>query len=441
MDKVIYKNNNAFLIKLESGFSAIINPLVDNGIKILNNPQIDIYNKINNKRNIAEISKITGHHRKAVINLLEKLSPISIANTNGVFKEKQYQPNKKALTFWVHITDKCNLNCCYCYISTKKTKLSITFDTLEQLKTKILELVNHKKLDRVKLRLSGGEPFTQFDLWKNFITELIKDFSKTQCYLHVGCLTNMTILNYEIINFIKNNKIGIGISLDGIDEWHDKARPYLSGRGSFKHIKANIDRLIENDIGFNIMVVASDENIHGLLTLTKFLVSKNIPFRFSDVKSRNFNREKFLKVLHECYDYIENEIENGYRFSKLHKLCDLNFSTVSPSVCSMGKSGAAIYVNGDIYFCHTHFGEQKPIGNLFENDDLFTIINRGIKHIPKLNIECKSCKYKFVCAGGCPVFRNANNKSHECDVFKQIIPRVFKLIAKERLFQVINSLN
>jgi len=431
-------NPDLMQFDMQEGFFAVANPLVNNGVRLLSRPQKDILEKIDGQRDINEIAASVNMPFSAVESTINRLNLINAVTDGDVFEIQQYEVNNKFLTLWIHITDRCNLKCSYCYIPTIRKPTDIQEETLDGLRNKLLELVDLYDIEKISLRLAGGEPFSKFSLWKDWVANLKEHFENSPCYLHVGCLTNMTIMNDEILEYVQKYKIGLGISLDGINDWHDKTRIYINGKPSFKTVSQNIKRLQSLGIGFNIMVVASNNNIGGLLEATKYFIEHNIPFRFSDVKGEDFNRQEFREVLSACYQEIETAIESGYEFSRLHSLCDLNFGMVSPNACSMGKNGAAIYVDGGIYFCHTQFGDKEPLGGVISKDDLFTTIRKGQELFlaEEKHEDCMKCRYRLVCASGCPVYRTEDNKSPECELFHSVIPRIFYLMAKERLYKV-----
>lgn len=46
--------------------------------------------------------------------------------------------------------------------------------------------------------------------------------------------------------------------------------------------------------------------------------------------------------------------------------------------------------------------------------------------------DCKICKYRSICTSGCPVYR-VNGKDPQCSIYHKFIPRIYDLLAKERL--------
>ena len=134
----------------------------------------------------------------------------------------------------------------------------------------------------------------------------------------------------------------------------------------------------------------------------------------------------------DIYDTMEDEINNNFSIMDKYSYCDLNIKKPKKHVCGMGINGAAIYLDGSIYFCHTHFGTHKSIGSLFDDKNLLEIIKNGNHYNSQLSEECQNCIYEMICAGGCPVYR-VNGKSVECDLYKKTIPSIYKLLAKEKL--------
>jgi len=435
----IYKNPKFFFTDINNeNFYGLINPFNKNGVKIITKEQHSFLNLFEDNINLDVLSSISGYQVETItkmVNLFSKIGVLSFnSNFNSLEKNNSFKfDNIKKISFWIHITDTCNLRCTYCYISTKETFNTMEDKTLKQLEIKLIELKKkYPNIEHMTLKLSGGEVFSKFSFWKDKILKIKKNLKQHNLGVRIVCLTNMTILNDEIIKFLIDEDIGLGISLDGFEEYNS-SRVFVNGKNSFETVKRNLLKLKENNISFGIMTVVSNKNLNGLVNLTKFLIENKLSFRFSDVKGENLDKIKFQKILEECYKLMEDNIGNDFSFKHQFKLSDLNINSPSEKVCSMGTSGAAVYLDGSIYFCHTHFGVKEPIGSLFdEKNDLLEAIHKGNKYLGELSEECDECMYKLICAGACPVYR-VNGKSPECELFKQTIPHIYNVLAKERL--------
>lgn len=333
--------------------------------------------------------------------------------------------NITSLNFWVHLTDNCNLTCDYCYISTLETQKSMSENTIHEFSNKLNQtILKYPDIETITLKLAGGEPLSKFNHWKHEIQLLINNLKKMKIKLNIRIVTNLTILNNEIITFCKINNITFAVSLDGLDEYHNKYRKFKNKDGSYKIIENNLLKLKNREVLYAILVTISNDNIEGILDLVEYLLDNNITFRLADAKGVNIDKVKLLEVLDNCYRLMKNY--NNFDIKYKHLLCDLNFIQPSETPCSMGVTGGAIYINGDIYFCHSQFGSNQSLGNIFETNDLLSVIQKGYK-FHNLSDECQECEFKNICAGGCPLYRTKENKSPMCEIFKSTIPKIQKL--------------
>jgi len=333
--------------------------------------------------------------------------------------------NITSLNFWVHLTDNCNLTCDYCYISTLETHKSMSKNAINEFSNKLYKtILKYPNIKTITLKLAGGEPLSKFDYWNSEIQSLIDIFGKQDIKLNIRIVTNLTILNDDIIEFCKINNITFAVSLDGLNEYHDKYRKFKNQKGSYTIIENNLLKLKNSKVLFAILVTISNDNLDGILELVKYLLDNNITFRLADAKGVNIDKVKLLEVLDNCYKLMENY--DNFNIKYKHLLCDLNLIEPSNTPCSMGVSGGAIYINGDIYFCHSQFGSNQSLGNIFETDDLLSLVQKGYK-FHSLSNECQECEFKNICAGGCPLYRTNDNKSPMCEIFKSTIPKIKKL--------------
>jgi uncharacterized protein len=427
-------------VNIDDEFTLLVNPYVIDGLRLLNKSQIDVFKKLDEGKNILVIAHESGKSVKQIEDFITLLSEKKILVENNQPEFPFFGSFYPSIDFWVHTTDSCNLRCQYCYIQTKDSQNSIESSVIEKFLSKIIETVKSKGLKIVTLRLAGGEPFLRFNVWKFYILDLQNKLRSHECVLKVSFLTNLTILTDEIIEFIKSERINVGISLDGLKEFHNKTRPFVTGKGSFDVIFANIRRLIQNDIHPSIMTVVTNDNLDGLEDFTKFLVDHELPFRYSMVQAENFDYDKAFVVFEKIYSFIETKIDNGYSIEKMHKLCDLKLLNIFNQTCGAGLNTGTIYSDGNIYFCQQQVGSQYYIDSIYSDDDLLDIINKGNHFNGQLSSECEKCSFRYICTGGCPLTR-VNDKSPSCEFFKKFIPIIYRLIGKERLYQIKNSLS
>lgn len=422
-------------INLDNEFVLIVNPFFKNGVRIINKRQVELIKLFNGEKSIENISRESGYDVNQIKSFVSLLRKNNCLVEEELSKDLCFKHSDKVVDFWVHTTDSCNLRCHYCYIHTKDAPQNIELNVIEKFQEKILQTVKARKLKLVILRLAGGEPFLRFDLWKSNLLRLKKQLERFECKLNVTFLTNLTLLNDDIINFIKAENFNISVSLDGLGSYHDKARPYANGKGSFDVILKNIFKLIDNGISPYIMTVVSDDNLDGLVDFTKFLVDYNLSFRYSIVQADHFNYEKAFAVFKKVYSFLGEEIDKGYPFESKHQFGELKLLNIFDQNCGAGRDSGTIYSNGDIYFCQQQVGTKEIIGSIFSDEDLLDIVKKGNYFNDNLSDECQECNYRYVCTGGCPLVR-IDGKSPSCDFYKKIIPILYRLIGKERLYSI-----
>lgn len=434
MTVIPIKSPHLLVKPIDEQYYYAVNCFYPNSLRILNKSQFDILTAVDNQSSVSALS----HKLSIQTNVLEKffgiLSQTEIIRFDGHFTKPQKPQIPQSLNFWIHITNRCNLSCGYCYISTLNTTAGMSNDTQTKLLNKLIETVRGRNITSIKLRLAGGEPLSQFKAWKTFIPEAKTQLKSFGCDLTISFLTNLTILNDEILTFSKENDIRFGVSLDGIAQFNDASRTFRNGTGSFNVIDKNLQRLMENGIPVSVNTVVQNQNLQGLPDLTRYLIDLNIPFRYSIVKGENINPELLERYLYESYGIMEEAIHSGWSFSGKHQFCDLKPNELGFQTCASGFAGGAINVDGRFNYCHVHFGNtnQDSFSIFDENIDLVDMIEQG-SHFENLkSADCSLCKYNAICTSGCPVYR-VNGKDPQCSIYHKFIPLIYQLQAKERL--------
>ena len=433
-----FKTPHLIIRHIEDDFFVVVNSWLPKKIRVINKKQLDILNLVNGINSIESISNFLSIEQNVTLSVLALFEDSCIVNYSNffeVFEKKRGTP--KVLSLWVHTTNKCNLTCSYCYISTLQTTGAMKPEVIAKLGESLVQTAKAKKLKHIKLRLAGGEPLLQFQTWKPFIISMTDQLSKIGCIFSTSFLTNLTFLTDEIIEFAKSYNIGFGISLDGFDFYHDITRKFHNGKGSFDIVDKNLQKLKECGLKLSTSTVITESNMDGLPALTEYLIEQNIHFRYSIIKGESIDRQKLSTLLNQSYSIMEKAIESGWNFSTLHKLCDLKPSELGVETCSSGFNGGAVYVDGGVYFCQVQFGnDKKSNGSIFEeNTDLLQLIEKGSNYIGTKSNDCQTCNYKHVCTSGCPMYR-IERKDPNCGIYHEFVPIIYKLMGKQKLFNI-----
>ena len=169
---------------------------------------------------------------------------------------------KGPVVIW-NLIRRCNLQCKHCY----STSLDIDFKdelSTEQVKTTIDDLkVAHVPV----LILSGGEPLLRPDIYE--ITEYAK-----QKGFYLALSTNGTLINEDNIEAIKAAEYQyVGISIDGLEEFHDEFRRQ---KGSFKTSMHAIKLCKDAGIKVGMRLCLTRENFKDLPAMLNLMEENSV---------------------------------------------------------------------------------------------------------------------------------------------------------------------
>ncbi|MFC1757088.1 radical SAM/SPASM domain-containing protein [Patescibacteria group bacterium] len=212
-------------------------------------------------------------------------------------------------------TTKCNLDCQMCYQKSERSTDAKDL-TLEEVKEIFLNLKNsNKKLKYVSL--IGAEVFMRLDLME--IIEFLDNIN-----LKVYLATNGTLINERNIDKLKSlkNVTGIGYSLDGLKDVHNKIR----GRDYAFDKLINAIELTKDCFSLTVNSVVMNENMDKILEIGKFVKEIGVSnyalqFEMSSTFEEIEKSGKVLRVNKEDFA-IEKKENTGYRFGK-KKILDL----------------------------------------------------------------------------------------------------------------------
>lgn len=164
---------------------------------------------------------------------------------------------------WIFITDKCNLNCDYCFFSGKKARYRLSRNQISVLFSALPKL---KALDFI---ISGGEPLLFWRKTKDLIERIRSDFGRGSITLQSNCL----LLSLQKIKYLRSSGVVIEPGIDGGFQANYKHRKGIT-RENFRSFLDNLKLISEHGCRMNpTMTVHPDEtagmfdNFRALLSL------------------------------------------------------------------------------------------------------------------------------------------------------------------------------
>ena len=351
-------------------------------------------------------------------------------------------PELKLLVLWV--TTDCNLRCRYCYANGGSNAKYMDWQVA---KKAIDFMINHSRSFTVQF--AGGEPLLNMDL-----IEKVVNYTQglNVCY---QLQTNATLIDLKMAMRLKQLKIGIGVSLDGLPEINDYLRPFSDGKGSTIATITGLQYLGAVGTRVGLTCVLSANNVEGLprlVELTSYLGNiEGITFdvlrpvgkaRENDV--RQANPRLAARYLNAALRRVDEITDQGGREVKFREVEQVKYLLSTRGVrqhhCYFDTSQMlVIKPEGDVYPCPslTSFPEFY-LGNIMEQN-FSKELPVNLEKAKKLIIypdRCFTCPERWLCGGPCLAQVYAQRKlSDKINLTGCVIKKVFinYVLKKSRL--------
>lgn len=173
-------------------------------------------------------------------------------------------PRAGASKYYVlKLAGRCNINCTYCYIFNKgdssyaERPKFMNRAVASQALQRIFSYARATGLQEVGLVLHGGEPLLIGKAWIRWFADEIAATAPEGLFVRLSVQTNATLIDEEWIDLFRSTSMGVGVSIDGPPEWHDRFRVSHSGSGTYAETRRGIDLLRASDTPFGVLCVAS----------------------------------------------------------------------------------------------------------------------------------------------------------------------------------------
>jgi uncharacterized protein len=325
--------------------------------------------------------------------------------------------SKQLSIMYLNISTYCNLACKYCFIEnnpiTNNCFQKMDFTTAKIAVDKFVGEINRNNIDEAQIIIYGGEPLTNFEL----LQKIIQYIRKIKYDLAVTIITNGTLLREKEALFLKQNKIGIGISLDGPKKINDKNRVFRGSNDSvYDSAIKGIKILNKYNCNYCVSATVTNDvlnNQEKVFSWIKGLKIKNIFWNLYHYSSYVDEKEweKFYKKMSNfilnMYTRLDTIGVDEERVKEQLKLfLDKKFKFHNCG--AVGLNQITVQPNGNVCICQGDSRSSDTIVGNIITDDISTILsnsknNKWLEMYTIDRSECKKCPAISVCGGGCPL--------------------------------------
>src|SRR5271166_59 len=327
----------------------------------------------------------------------------------------------------------CNINCSYCYLSDRRSKAVVSKETLSNLFSEVF--ASGWIHDCLSVVWHAGEPMVLPPGFYRDAFRAIDALKPTGVSVSHSFQTNGTLIDDAWCDFLVEEEVGVGVSIDGPKHLHDRNRLTRSGRGTFDKTIAGIRLLRRNGVPFHVISVLSTASMAAAREMFDFYVEEgieevcfNVEESEGDHVSRSFAETgieaayyRFLSEFWRLSSAMPGKItfirEIEHALQQVIRPKDAPFSNqlVEPfSITSMDWAGHISTFSPELLGLKNALYGNFLLGNI--NHDALVDMPRQANFARMLeDIEAgvamcrESCEYFSVCGGGEPVNKLAEN--------------------------------
>jgi len=353
----------------------------------------------------------------------------------------------------------CNLDCKYCFYKHRSPEVGAGKQRMsEQVLQRLIKDYMQLGFGVCGFSWQGGEPTLMgLDFYERAV-ELQKRYGRGGQQVSNALQTNAILLDDKWCKFLHGNKFLVGISIDGLKEFHDFYRKDHAGRGTFDKVMAAIENCKKHNVEFNTLTLLNDKNVDHPDELFDFLTGLGVKYlqfitcverdpQTGEIADFSITPDQYGQFLCRIFDrWFEFGPQNlSIRdFDSILSYC----ATGKHTICTYDKQCSSYIViehTGDVFPCDFFVEPKWRLGNIFEApiDKLANSAKKREFARAKENLcdRCLVCQHLAVCRAGCTKDRAAANKnanwntpSYFCQSYKKFfdhaLPRFMQIAAK-----------
>jgi len=315
----------------------------------------------------------------------------------------------------LYLAEACNLRCRYCYVNDNDALNNGLMPW--EIARQAVDLLFHRadQAEEVGITFFGGEPLLNKPVMRQVITYSQGLGVRHGKRVRYSLTTNATLLDDEVIGYIKKYNFGLMISLDGPREVHDRVRLFADGRGSFEAATRNIRRLMRRRRAVTVRCTLSNQCLDRP-RIVQFLED----FGFTRVAMSRCTGKSHRLGPYDIgpEENAELQAQDGYFLDRLLDQLSrgepVRFNPWATALrnihdqqnrrirCGVGRGCTTVGIDGKLYPCHRYVGmDRYVLGHVSTGIDreAFVAYLRGYFQTKRL---CETCWAIHICGGYCP---------------------------------------
>ncbi|AYH43073.1 peptide-modifying radical SAM enzyme CbpB [Azoarcus sp. DN11] len=375
-------------------------------------------------------------------------------------KAKDFARELHALRFelkpsavYVNPTERCNLNCTYCYIPEGMRRggqhmdADRLVDALGRLRSYFSTVLPDGRKPRVIFH--GAEPLMN----RAALFAAIDAFKDDYVF---GVQTNATLLDDEAIGFLADRQVSIGLSLDGpLAETTDATRLTFGGKSVHDKVLRAMEAL-RGYSAWSVIATCTEKNLDQLVPLVELFHAREVPTCMLNAVRCTLPGARTVRPdddsLARAFIAAVERTHALYRETG-RKMVVANFANILLAIlaptarrlmcdispCGGGRAFFALAPDGGLFPCSEFIGlDAFRGGNLFTDRIEDVLESEAFRKVTGRNVDridpCKGCAIRHFCGSPCPAEAHEMNGGMDrvgafCGFYEEQTRYAFRLIA------------
>lgn len=362
----------------------------------------------------------------------------------------------KPSAVYVNPTERCNLNCTYCYIPEGMRRGGQHMET-----ARLLEALGKLKDYFATVMPAGRKPRIIFHgveplMNQQALFAAIDAFRDDYVF---GVQTNATLLDDEAIGFLAARNVSIGLSLDGpLADTTDATRLTFGGKSVHDKVLRAMDAL-QGYASWSVIATCTEKNREQLVPLVELFHAREVPtcmlnaVRCTLPGARTVRPDdaalarSFIAALERTHALLR---ETG-RKMVVANFANILLAILAPtarrlmcdlSPCGGGRAFFALAPDGGLFPCSEFIGlDRFRGGNLFTDRIEDVLQTPAFRAVTERNVDrfapCNACAIRHFCGSPCPAEAHEMNGGMDrvgafCGFYEEQVRYAFRLIADGR---------
>lgn len=364
--------------------------------------------------------------------------------------EKYYKKGEKQVITPIIKTQgmDCNIKCEYCYYDCPERQNENLVVNTSDIQRLLLFLAKKTVKKRVTIIWHGGEPLLVGIPYFKEVCKYEREITNsTGVQFRNRIQTNGTLIDESWIKFFLEERFRVGISIDGPREIHDRYRVNKSGSGTFDLAMRGVHLCQDFNLKIGCLSVVTKASLGKAENILNFFVTNNI-FGFRVKQCYELDKETgattdFSITPEEYGEFLINLFNAWITLNNPKVRCGplddflRGFFGKPRRQCFFKRECHkywGVWPDGSIYQCE-FFGDPRTYFGNYNQDSFDKILERQQnsllnKNIRELRPDCRECRWKNFCNGGCARYDIGLNRENNlfCTSNKMVLEHIARYL-------------